>query len=324
MSCTFEKTNQMKFPHPLTVNETAELINARIAGSTSGLVYGINEIHKVEPGDLCFVDHPRYYDKCLQSDASFIIIDQEVENRYGKTLLICDQPFEAYVTIVNKYRPFYPQDQWKGEHVSIGENTWIAPGVFIGQHVKIGKGCRIHANVSLYDYTEIGDDVVIHSGAVIGGDAFYYNSKKNREQWYRQMPSGGKVVIEDGVHIGANTCIDKGVSHITRIGKGTKIDNLVQIGHDVVIGANCIIAAQVGIAGATTVGNGVNIWGQAGINKTILIPDGVTIMGQAGVTHSLEAGKTYMGFPAEEAGIKRREYVWTKRIPQLWEKVMGK
>ncbi len=314
----------MKFPKPLTVEETARLINARIAGPASGLVYGINEIHKVETGDLCFVDHPRYYDKCLQSAASFIIIDQEVEDTNNKTLLICNEPFEAYCTLVEKYRPFYPQNEWKGNDVLIGEDTWIGPGVFLGSQIKIGKGCRIHANVTIYDHVEIGNNVTIHAGAVLGADAFYFNSKKNRELWYKKMPSGGKVIIEDGVEIGANTCIDKGVSHNTRIGAGTKIDNLVQVGHDVVIGSNCIIAAQAGIAGATTIGNGVNIWGQAGINKTITIGDHVTVMAQAGVTHSLAGGKTYMGFPAEEAFQKRKEYVWIKRIPEIWEKLKNK
>jgi UDP-3-O-[3-hydroxymyristoyl] glucosamine N-acyltransferase len=138
------------------------------------------------------------------------------------------------------------------------------------------------------------------------------------------MDSCGRVVIEDDVEIGANCTIDRGVTHDTIIRKGTKIDNLVQIGHDVVIGRNCLIASQVGIAGATTIEDEVILWGQVGVNKTIQIGKGAVVMGQTGVTNNLEGGKVYMGYPAEEAMIKRREIVWIKRIPQIWEKLMSK
>lgn len=314
----------MNFPSPVSVQWIADLINARVVGNSEAQVKGINELHKVEEGDLAFVDHPKYYEKCLKSPASFIIIDNELEETFGKTLLVCEQPFEAYLNIVRHFRPFENQGLMISSTAVVGEGTIIMPGTFIGHHVRIGNNCIIHANVTVYHHCSIGNNVVIHSGAVLGADAFYYNTKKNRDVWYRKMESCGNVVIEDDVEIGANTCIDRGVTHDTQIMKGTKIDNLVQIGHDVVVGRNCIIASQVGIAGATTIGHGVSLWGQVGVNKTLTIGDHVQVLAQSGVPSSLEGGKVYFGSPAEEAGIKRRELVWIKRIPEIWEKVKGK
>lgn len=311
----------MKFPAPVSMQWIASLIDASIVGDAAAMATGINEIHKVEAGDLCFVDHPKYYDTCLKSAASFIIINKAVDDRLGKTLLVCDQPFEAYLRIVEHFRPFVPANTLISTTAVIGEGTVVMPGVFIGEQVRIGKHCIIHPNVSIYDHTEIGDHVVVHAGTVLGADAFYYNSKRDRPVWYKQMKSCGRVVLEDHVHIGANCCIDKGVTHDTRIGQGTKIDNLVQVGHDVVIGRNCIIAAQVGIAGATTIGHGVNLWGQVGVSKTLSIGDGANVLAQSGVPSSIEGGKTYFGTPVEEASTKRRELVWVKRIPEMWEKL---
>jgi UDP-3-O-[3-hydroxymyristoyl] glucosamine N-acyltransferase len=169
----------------------------------------------------------------------------------------------------------------------------------------------------------IGDHVVIQAGTVIGSDAFYYNTKKNRDIWYRKMESCGRVVIEDYVEIGAGCTIDRGVSHDTLIGRGTKIDNLVHIGHDTIIGKNCLLAGQVGIAGATTLGDGVTLWGQVGVSKTLSIGDNTTVLAQSGVGGTLEPNRVYFGSPAEDASLKKRELVWVKRIPELWKKVMG-
>jgi UDP-3-O-[3-hydroxymyristoyl] glucosamine N-acyltransferase len=313
----------MLFPSQVSAINIAELIGAKILGNKDAFAKGINEIHKVEVGDICFVDHPKYYDKCLNSAATFIIINTtEVTIPTGKTLLVVDEPFEAYLTIVNYYRPFTPQQTAINTNAIIGEGTVIMPNVFIGNKVKIGKNCIIHPNVSILDYTEIGNNVIIQSGTVIGGDAFYYNTKKTRDVWYKKMQSCGNVILEDFVEIGANCTIDRGVTASTIIGKGTKMDNMIHIGHDVVIGKNCLIAAQVGIAGATILEDGVTLWGQVGVNKTITIGANAVVMGQSGVTASLEGGKTYMGYPAEDATIKRRELVWIKRIPTLWKKIM--
>ena len=314
----------MKFPSPVSVGWLAELIGAELVGNTAGHATGINEIHKVEEGDLVFVDHPKYYDKCLRSVASFIIINKLTEVPEGKTLLIHDQPFEAYLRIVKHFWPLHPSKKSLSDTAIIGEGTVVYPDCFIGNEVTIGKHCLIYPNVTVMDRCIIGDNVTIQSGTVIGSDAFYYNSKKDRQVWYKKMHSCGRVVIGNEVEIGANCTIDRGVSHDTVIGQGTKMDNLVHIGHDTVIGNNCLFAAQVGIAGGVTIGNGVTLWGQVGVAKTLTIGDNVVIYAQSGVPASLEAGKVYFGSPVEEAKNKMKELVWVKRIPELWSKVMGK
>jgi len=311
----------MKFPSPVSIEWIATLINARIEGNTTGFATGINEIHKVEEGDLVFVDHPKYYTKCIDSAASFIIIDQSTECPAGKALLIVEQPFEAYLKIVEQFRPFHPTTSMIDPTATIGEGSYVAPNAFIGQHVSIGKNCTIHPNVSILEHCILGDNVVVQSGATIGSDAFYYNTKKNRDVWYKKMNSCGRVVLEDHVEIGAGCTIDRGVTHDTIIGEGTKMDNMVHIGHDVVVGKNCLFAAQVGIAGATTVEDGVILWGQVGVNKTINIGKNAIVMGQSGVANSLEGGKTYFGYTAEEAISKRREMIWIRRIPEIWNMI---
>lgn len=318
-----ENSSDMKFPAPVSVKWIANLIGAELTGNTEGIATGINEIHKVEPGDLVFVDHPKYYDKCLQSEATFIIINQKTDCPEGKALLIVDKPFEAYQAIVRHFRPFRPANKPVSDSATIGEGTYIAPNVYVGHEVSIGRNCFIGPNVTILDYCVIGDNVIIQSGTVIGSDAFYYNTRKDREVWYKKMESCGRVIIENDVEIGAGCTIDRGVSHDTRIGRGCKLDNMVHIGHDTVLGANCLLAAQVGIAGATTLGNGVILWGQVGVSKTLTIGDNAVLLAQSGVPSSLEGGKVYFGYPAEEASVKKRELVWIKRIPEIWEKIKG-
>ena len=315
----------MKFIAPVTIDWIAHLIDAEIVGNAAAQAKGINEIHKVQEGDVCFVDHPKYYNKCLQSAATHIIINtKNVDVPQGKTLLIVNEPFEAYLKIVNHFRPFHPTTKAISDTAIIGTGTVIMPNVFIGAQVKIGNHCIIHPNVSILEYTEIGNNVIIQSGTVIGSDAFYYNTKKDNTLWYKKMQSCGNVLIENNVEIGANCTIDRGVTATTCIGSGTKIDNLVHIGHDVSVGKNCLFAAQVGVAGAVTIEDGVTLWGQVGVSKTLTIGKNTVILGQSGVGSTLEGDKVYFGSPVQEASIKQRELVWVKRIPELWKKVMDK
>jgi UDP-3-O-[3-hydroxymyristoyl] glucosamine N-acyltransferase len=314
----------MQFPSPVSLPWIAEFISAKLVGNTNEPATGINEIHKVEKGDLVFVDHPKYYDKCLNSAASFIIINKETNVPEGKSLLIVENPFEAYCKIVNHFRPFEPANKMISDSAVIGEGSFIYPGAFIGNHVRIGKNTVIHPNASIMDHCIIGDNVVIQAGTVIGSDAFYYNTKKDRELWYKRMPSCGRVIIEDDVEIGAGCTIDRGVSHDSIIGRGSKLDNMVHIGHDTVTGKNCLMAGQVGIAGVVTLEDGVTLWGQVGVSKTLTIGANAVIYAQSGVGKDTEGGKVYFGSPIEDAKEKMKELVWIKRIPQLWEKVMGK
>lgn len=314
----------MKFASPQSLSTIAQLINATIHGNTTQQALGINEIHKVEAGDICFVDHPKYYTKCLQSAATIIIINSnEVSMPIGKTLLLCSDPFEAYLKIVETYKPFIAEIKAISEVAIIASTAIIMPNVVIGSHAIIGENTVIHSNVTIAAHSIIGNNCVIQSGTVIGSDAFYYNTKKNREVWYKRMKSCGNVVIEDNVEIGACCTIDRGVTASTVIGQGTIMDNHVHIGHDVSVGKNCLFAAQVGVAGATVIEDGVTLWGQVGVNKTITIGSGAVVMGQSGVVGNIQGNKVYWGTPAIDFNEKKREMVWVKRIPALWKKVFG-
>lgn len=304
----------MKFPRKHALKEIADLIDCKFIGDADFPVYGMNEIHVVTPGDIVFVDHPKYYDKALQSAATIVLINKEVECPEGKALLISEDPFRDFNKLTNYFRPFERSHSTISETAKIGDHTIIQPGVFIGNHVKIGKNCLIHANVNIGDHCVIGDDVIIHSGTVLGGDAFYY---KKRPEGFDKLLSGGRVVIEDHVEIGSNNSIDRGVSGDTIIGKGSKLDNLIQIGHDTVIGENCLIASQVGIAGCVVVEEDVTIWGQVGIRSDVTIAKGTVLMAQCGVSKDTEPNTTYWGTPFGEVRTKLKEYAAIKKLPDI-------
>ena len=318
-----QKNYLMQFPSPVSIKWIASLIDATIIGNDTMAATGINELHKVEKGDLVFVDHPKYYTTCINSAASFIIINKITDCPEGKALLIVDNPFEAYCKIVNHFNPFTASNKSISESAVVGEDTFIYPGAFIGNRVRIGSNCIIHPNVSIMDNCIIGNNVVIQAGTVIGSDAFYYNGKKDRDIWYKKMPSCGRVIVKDFVEIGANCTIDRGVSNDTIIGEGTKFDNLIHIGHDTIVGKNCLFAAQVIVGGCVEIKDGVTLWGQVVVNKTLTIGENAVVLGKAGVVGSIEGNKTYWGTPAQDAGTAKRELVWIKRIPALWEKVFN-
>lgn len=308
----------MKFHKIHTLKEVADIIGSKYIGDPNFQVYGMNEIHVVEPGDIVFVDHPKYYDKALQSAATIILINKEVECPEGKALLVSDDPFRDFNKLTRHFRPFQATDASISLSATIGEGTYIQPNCFIGNHVKIGKNCIIHSNVSIYDHTVIGDNVVIHAGTILGADAFYY---KKRQEGFDPLLSGGRVVIEDNVGIGALCTIDKGVTGDTTIGEGTKIDNQVHIGHDTIIGKKCLIAAQTGIAGCVKIMDEVTLWGQVGVISSITIGERAIVMAQTGVTKSLDGDKTYFGTPADEAREKLKQYANVKKIPEILNKL---
>lgn len=308
----------MKFPKVHSLEEIANLLNCEFIGDKNFEVLGMNEIHVVEPGDIVFVDHPKYYDKALQSAATIVLINKKVECPEGKALLISDDPFRDFNTLTRHFKPFQFANVAISSSASIGEGTVIQPNSFIGNHVTIGKNCLIHSNVSIYDHTVIGDNVIIHAGTILGADAFYY---KKRPEGFDQLISGGRVVIEDNVGIGALCTIDKGVTGDTTIKEGTKIDNQVHVGHDSVIGRKCLIASQTGIAGCVVIEDEVTIWGQVGTTSGITIGAKAVIMGQTGVTKSVEGGKSYFGTPIEESREKLKQLANIKKIPEILNKL---
>jgi UDP-3-O-[3-hydroxymyristoyl] glucosamine N-acyltransferase len=308
----------MKFPNVYSLKDIAELISSEYVGDDNFPVHGMNEIHVVEPGDIVFVDHPKYYDKALQSAATIVLINKKVDCPEGKALLISDDPFRDFNKLTRHFRPFQSSDASISLSAQVGEGTIIQPNAFVGNNVVIGKNCIIHANVAIYDNTIIGNNVIIHSGTVLGADAFYY---KKRPEGYDQLISGGRVVIHDNVGIGASCTIDKGVSGDTTIGEGTKIDNQVHIGHDTIIGKKCLIAAQTGLAGCIVIEDEVTIWGQVGMASGVTVGTKAILHAQSGVSKSLEGGKVYWGTPAQEARETMKQMANVKRIPEIFEKL---
>jgi UDP-3-O-[3-hydroxymyristoyl] glucosamine N-acyltransferase len=308
----------MKLPSKLTVNQVVEIMKAEVTlkGNLCNLISGINEIFSVEEGDISFVDHPKYYDKVLNSKATAIIINKDVEAPEGKTLFICEDPLQCYLNIVHHFVQFFPQNTSIHPSAIIGEGTVIQPNVFIGENVIIGNNCLIHANVSIYSHTEIGNNVTIHSNSTIGGDACYF---QKRETGWLKLTSCGTTKIEDDVDIGCNCCIDKGVSGETFIGKGTKFDNHVQVGHDAHIGAHCFLGAQSGIAGCTFVDDHCAIWAKSGINKGLYIAKNTTLLAMSAIDKSvMEEGSVLYGLPADDARKKWKEIVCLKNLPELF------
>ncbi len=302
----------MQFKSVQNLHTIAHLIGCKFVGNPDFKITGINEIHVVEKGDIVFVDHPKYYDKALNSKASIILINKEVDCPKDKALLISEDPFRDFNKITQHFNPFNKAERALSKTAKIGAGSIIQPNVFIGNDVIVGKNCVIHPNVCLYDGVSLGDNVTIHAGSVLGADAFYY---KNREETgYDKLKSCGSVKIEDNVDIGALCTIDRGVSGITTIKEGTKLDNQVHVGHDTVIGKRCLIASQTGIAGCVIIEDEVTIWGQVGTNSGITIGKAAVILGQTGVTKSVKGGKTYFGTPIGESRDKLKELAGLRRL----------
>ncbi|HKJ49407.1 MAG TPA: UDP-3-O-(3-hydroxymyristoyl)glucosamine N-acyltransferase [Christiangramia sp.] len=304
----------MKFPRKHSLEEIAGLIGCDYKGDSEFPVLGMNEIHVVTPGDIVFVDHPKYYDKALQSAATIVLINKDVECPEGKALLISDDPFRDFNKLTRHFNPFIGSGEALSDSAEIGEGTFIQPNVVLGNNVKIGSNCLIHANVNIGDNCIIGDNVIIHAGTVLGADAFYY---KKRAEGFDKLLSGGRVVVEDNVEIGSNCSIDRGVTGDTIIGEGSKLDNLIQIGHDTVIGKKCLIASQVGIAGCVVVEDNVTIWGQVGIRSDVTIATGTVLMAQCGVSKDTTPNTTYWGTPFGEVRTKLKEYAAIKKLPEI-------
>lgn len=292
----------MKFKHALKVSDVASFLGCHFVGDGDQEVLGLNEIHRVEAGDLVFVDNEKYYDSALNSAATVILIDKEVTAPAGKALLVSGQPFLDFNKLCSAYGR---RTEWDaGDQIDAGRNTQIHPSVVIGKNVTIGSDCIIYPGVVIGDNCSIGDRVIIHANCVLGADAFYYKTSDGKHE---KMLSTGSVVLEDDVELGALCTVDRGVSNETRIGSGTKIDNHVQVGHDTVIGKNCRFAAHVAIAGCVTIGNNVTAWGQVGIVSGLTIGDNVQMLGQSGVSKNIPANMSVVGSPAVLTTEKWRE-----------------
>lgn len=296
----------------------AAQLGAKCVGDGTLTLSGINEIHRVERGDVTFCDNAKYIKKAFDSEATCVLVNQIFEAPNGKVLLLVEKPFDVFTELSKQVRGDYQSSEMIDVSVKIGQGTIVMPGVFIGKNSVIGSNCFIHPNVTIYDGCIIGDNVIIHSGTVIGADAFYYQRSATG---FKKLNSCGSVRIENDVEIGAACTIDRGVTAETIIGRGTKIDNMVQVGHDTVIGKNCLFAAQVGIAGVVTVEDDVILWGQVGVQKDLTIGKGAVVLGQSGLAKSLKGGITYFGSPVREAREKMKELALIKQLPSIIERL---
>lgn len=299
----------MNFPQKQTLQSLAEFLGCRFVGAPDHSVLGTNEIHCVREGELVFVNHPKYYDKALNSAATTILIDTETDCPEGKGLLISEDPFRDFNRI-NLHFGETSLFNAKNTEAQIGENCNIHPSVTIGKNVQIGNNCTLYPNVVIGNGTRIGDDCIIQSGTVLGGDAFYYRKKDGK---FERLESVGSVHIGNGVQIGNLCTIDRGVTDITSIGDYSILDNQIQIGHDTKIGKRCLIASQAGIAGCCTIGDDVSIWGQVGIASGLHIESGTVLMAKTGVNRSLKSG-TYMGMIADDYKSFLRKEVKLKNL----------
>ncbi|HBR14886.1 MAG TPA: UDP-3-O-(3-hydroxymyristoyl)glucosamine N-acyltransferase [Candidatus Omnitrophica bacterium] len=320
-----------------TLAEIASLVDGEFVGDGNLILRGLSGVKEAKEGDLTFVVNSKFLSLCKITKASAIIIPRDMEIT-GKPFIRTDNPsiaFSKIVGIVSECEiPFHPQGIHKtavigqdvilGENVAvgpftvieqgvrIGDNTIIYSGCYVGPKTIIGQNCLIYPQVTIRDRTSIGSRVIIHSGTVIGADGFGYEQVNGVHQ---KIPQIGTVQIEDDVEIGVNVAIDRARFDKTIIGKGTKIDNLVQIGHNVVIGENCIITAQVGISGSTTVGNGAILAGQVGVVGHIKIGEGAVVASRAVVMKSVPPQCMVSGFPARPHAQAKRVNACLQRLP---------
>lgn len=330
----------------ITHQRLAELVGGTLfRGAPEGLVTGLNSITDASPGDVTFLGNERYHSALYTTKATAILVAESfTEELEGKALIRVENPTLAFSTAIRYFSPpsrgfrpgvhsaavvadtvrYDPQQVSIGpcavieDDVVIGDGTVIHGGAFIGHGSRLGADCVIHANATIKDHTQIGDRVVIHSGAAIGTDGFGYEYVHGRHQKIEQV---GIVQIDNDVEIGSCTTIDRARFGRTWIGEGTKIDNLVQIAHNVVIGAHCIVVSQVGISGSTHIGSHVTIAGQVGIAGHLEISDKVTLMAKAGVTKSITEPGAYTGFPAKPLMEGRRMLSAPAKIPEMIERI---
>jgi UDP-3-O-[3-hydroxymyristoyl] glucosamine N-acyltransferase len=330
-----------------TAQQIALIVSGTIEGNPDITVSSFGKIEEATAGQLSFLANPKYNDYLYTTRASLIIVSEnlQLQKNVTATLVRVKDAYTAFATLLTTYQNLKAQQKkgietpshiastatlgtdvyigafaYVGEKVTIGNNTKIFPGAYIAENVSIGNNTTIHAGVKIYEDCVIGNDVIIHAGTVVGSDGFGFAPQPDGS--YQKVPQIGNVIIEDQVEIGANTTIDRATMGSTIIKKGVKLDNLIQIAHNVEIGSQTVIAAQTGISGSTKLGQKIMIGGQAGIAGHLTIADGVKIAGGAGVTKNLEGeGKSYAGFPAEEAKQSLKTQVYTRQLPELEKRV---
>jgi len=329
-----------------TASQIALLVNGKIQGDANASVSSFGKIEEAKTGQLAFLANPKYEDHLYSTQASIIIVNEslQLKENIGSTLIRVPDAYSAFATLLSKYQEMMTQQMngiqqpsyiaktasygenvfvgafaYVGENVRIGTNTKIFPGVFIGDNVTIGNSTIIHPGVKIYKDCLVGDRVTIHAGTVIGSDGFGFAPQADGT--FKKVPQIGNVIIENEVEIGANTTIDRATIGSTIIKAGAKLDNLIQVAHNVEIGNSTVIAAQAGISGSTKIGKGAMIGGQAGVVGHLQIGDGARINAQSGVSKSVEAGKAVTGSPAHDYTAALRSQAISRNLPELEKRV---
>lgn len=329
-----------------SASQIALLINGKIEGNPDASVASFGKIEEAREGQLAFLANPKYEDHLYTTHATVIIVNDSLELKQALTATLIRVPdaYSAFATLLSKYQEMVRQQlngvqepsyisktatygknvfigafAYLGEKVKIGDNTKIYPNAYLGDNVIVGKNTIIHPGVRIYNDCVIGNNVTIHSGTVIGGDGFGFAPQPDGS--FIKVPQIGNVIVEDNVEIGANTTIDRATIGSTIIKSGAKLDNLIQVAHNVEIGHSTVIAAQAGISGSTKIGNGVMIGGQVGIVGHLQIGDGAKINAQSGVSKSLDPGKAVTGSPAYDYTAALRSQAINRKLPDLEKRV---
>ncbi len=305
-------------PEPLTVAEIARYLGGTVQGDGTTLISGLGTLETAGPDAVTFLANPKYASKVAETSAGAVLMAPGGE-RYGRTAIEVANPYLGFAKLLTLFytAPYEPLGIFPGammeisatvgegvtvypgacigKNVVVGSRTVIYPGVVLYDNVTIGEECTIHANAVIRESCRVGNRCIIQPGAVIGSDGFGYAPDGSG---YYRIPQIGIVVLDDDVEIGANSCVDRAAVEVTRIGRGTKLDNLVQVAHNCEIGEDCMIVSQVGIAGSAKIGNHVTLAGQVGVIGHITVGDNVIVGGQSGVTGSLQPNASYSGSPA--------------------------
>lgn len=327
--------------------QIASLVDGRIEGDPSASVGSFAKIEEATPGQLAFLANPKYEDYLYSTGASVVIVNEslDVRSAIASTLIRVTDAYSAFAMLLRKYQQMVTQQltgiqqpsyisptarigehvyigafAYIGDHVTVGDNTKIFPQAYVGNNARIGKDSILHPGVKIYHDCVVGNQVIIHAGTVIGSDGFGFAPEADGT--YNKVPQIGNVVVEDRVEIGANASIDRATMGSTIIRSGAKLDNLIQIAHNVEVGTNTVIAAQAGVSGSTKIGNNVLIGGQAGIVGHISIADGTRINAQSGVSKSIKQPNTAVtGSPAFDYGSALRSQALSRNLPDLEKRI---
>ena len=330
-----------------TAAQIAILIQGKVEGNASATVDSFGKIEEAKKNQLAFLANPKYEDYLYSTQASIVIINEalELKQPVNATLIRVPDAYSAFAVLLNKYQEMMRQQMhgiqqpvfihetatlgdnvfvgafsYISENVQIGNNVKIYPDVFLGNNIKIGDNTILHPGIKIYHDCVIGKNVTIHAGTVIGSDGFGFAPEQDGT--YQKIPQIGNVIIEDDVEIGSNTSIDRATIGSTIIRRGVKLDNLIQIAHNVEVGANTVIAAQAGISGSTKIGSNVQVGGQAGLAGHIQIAEGVKINGQSGVSKSIKTpNMAVTGTNAYEYTAAMRSQAVSRRLPELEKRV---